>query len=296
MAILVDFQNVIMTSVHAAAKSFGNELDEGMLRHFFLNQILHYKNRFGKEYGEIILCCDHRHQWRRKVYPYYKAQRAEGRAESPLDWKMIFEAIANIRQEMNDFMPYKVVHVDEAEGDDCIAVLVKYFQENEVKQVGLEEVSQPIMIISADGDFSQLQVYKNVKQWSPLTKLMIIDNDPVNNRYDKIIRGDRGDGVPGIFSADDVFVTGTRQTAATKKRVEPVMEALQNNEPIPEEHARNFDRNKKMIDLVDYHIPESVESSILECYNEAYVPPRSEILKYFMEKRLRNLAPEISQF
>ena len=41
--------------------------------------------------------------------------------------------------------------------------------------------------------------------------------NPINPLYEHIIRGDAGDGEPNVLSADNTFVTGSRQTYVTKK-------------------------------------------------------------------------------
>lgn len=224
--VLVDYNQVLLAAISAGHATFGSDLNPDMIRHMFLNSILMYKNKFSPKYGEIVICCDGRNLWRKQVFAYYKAKRAQGRAESPLDWEMIFDTLAKLRDELDQFFPYKVICVDGAEGDDVIAVLAKYFHENEFIQEGLDEVRQPILIISADTDFIQLQEYENVSQWTPMFKKMLVESDPRRYRFNKIIRGDVGDGVPNIFSPDDTLVDpNKRQTAATEKRVTPVLEA-----------------------------------------------------------------------
>ena len=297
MPILVDFNQVLIASVSVAAGIHNAELNPDMIRHLFLNSILGYKKKFGAKYGEVVICCDGGNLWRKKGFPYYKAKRAKNRAESPLDWEMIFDTMNKLRSELDEFFPYKVVHVNGAEGDDVIAVLVKYLQTNELVQRGLEEVPEEILIVSADTDFVQLQEYPNVSQWTPMFKKMIIEHNPREYRFNKIICGDVGDGVPNIFSDDDTLVVdGKRQKPATAKKVQPILDACLNFMPIPSEHSRNFDRNKLMIDLVEYGTPQDIVDEIITTYCSANVAPRNALLGYFMKFRLNNLASSLSQF
>ena len=295
--ICVDYNQVLISAISAGHSTFGSDLNPDMIRHLFLNLILGYKKKFGAKYGEVVICCDGGNLWRKKVFPYYKAKRAKNRAESPLDWEMIFDTMNKLRSELDEFFPYKVVHVNGAEGDDVIAVLVKYFQTNELVQRGLEEVPEEILIVSADTDFVQLQEYPNVSQWTPMFKKMIIEHNPREYRFNKIICGDVGDGVPNIFSDDDTLVVdGKRQKPATAKKVQPILDACLNFMPIPSEHSRNFDRNKLMIDLVDYGTPQDIVDEIITTYCSANVAPRNALLGYFMKFRLNNLASSLSQF
>ena len=293
--ILVDYNQILISAVSAGHSSFGSELNPDMIRHLFFNMLLSYKKKFSPKYGDITICGDAPNLWRKKVFPYYKAKRAEGRAESPMDWTMIFETLHSLRSELEEFFPYKVVTVDGAEGDDVIAVLVHYLQENELIREGLEEVPQDILVISADKDFAQLQEYKNVSQYTPMFKSMIKEPNPRLSRFMKIIKGDSGDGVPNIFSDDDTFVSGKRQKAATEKRYLPVLEACINGTDIPREHAVNFDRNKLMIDLVDHALPVDIKEEIISVFQNAKTS-KGNLMNYFMKFRMRNLASEISKF
>ena len=42
------------------------------------------------------------------------------------DWNLIFETLNNIRDEIRDNFPYKVLDVEGADTDDCIATVVDY--------------------------------------------------------------------------------------------------------------------------------------------------------------------------
>lgn len=297
MPILVDFNQVMIASVSVAASIPNAELNPDMIRHLFLNSVVSYKKKFGPKYGEIVICCDAGNNWRKKVYAYYKAKRAQGRAESPLDWEMIFATLNMIHDEIDEFFPYKVIRVDGAEGDDVIAVLTKFILENELTWRGLEETVPEILIISSDRDFIQLQEHGNVSQWSPMFKKMITEANPREYRFNKIIGGDAGDGVPNIFSDDDTFVTeGKRQKPATEKRTAPILAAILAGNPVPPEVEVNFDRNKKMIDLVDLACPQDIVDAIIARYKTANQAPRGQLLNYFMKFRLKNLSKDIDKF
>ena len=295
--ILVDFNQILLSAISAGHATFGSDLNPDMIRHMFLNSILSYKKKFSPTYGQIIICCDGRDNWRKKVYPYYKAKRAEGRAASPLDWEMIFDTLHKLHDELDEFFPYKVVRVYGAEGDDVIAVLAKYFQDNELIQKGLEEVREELLVTSSDKDFVQLQEYGNVAQYSPMLKKMIRELHPRAYRFEKIIRGDVGDGCPNIFSDDDTLVTpGKRQVPVTEKRLAPLLEDILKGIDVPSEHAVNYDRNKIMIDLVDMGCPKEIQEAILDRYKAAKVAPKSALLQYFMKFKLKNLVSDLDKF
>ena len=160
MAILVDYNQIIIASLFA---SIGNHTDvaadENIIRHMFLNSIRSNRKKFGKEYGEIVICADGKNTWRKEAYPYYKANRKKSRDSSGLDWSALFEIMNNIRSELIEFFPYKVIHIDRCEADDIIGTICH--QEGTELNMGAEKM----IIISADKDFIQLQADGHVKQW-----------------------------------------------------------------------------------------------------------------------------------
>lgn len=308
-------------SISAGASSLKEPLTEDIIRHIFLNNISGLRKRYAKEFGdEMILACDGKGYWRKSFFPYYKFKRSENRAKSSLDWSLVFSCMDKIYNEIDENFPYKVVRVDGCEGDDVIAVLVKYFnetrfcdndttsnKENEyslINALSLDEESrktpEPILIISADKDFLQLQTYPQVKQYSPVNKGYIREADAVEARYEKIIKGDAGDGVMNIWSPDDCFVTGKRQVPATAKKIQPLLESLKLSGKLPDDLdsniKRNFERNTKLIDLVNLQLPKGKEAEIIATYEEANVAPKSKLHSYFIKHQLRNLLGQIQNF
>tara|TARA_Y100000114_G_C11757124_1_gene327483 strand:+ start:1133 stop:1975 length:843 start_codon:yes stop_codon:yes gene_type:complete len=279
--ILIDFSQVCLSGILAS----GNKnFSEDLVRHMVLNSIRNFKSRFN-DYGEVILCCDDKNYWRKQIFPYYKANRKKVRDSSPLDWKMIFNTLHTIKDELRDNFPYVVLQTESAEADDIIATIVERYGNN----------GQKIMIVSGDKDFSQLQRYKSVSQYSPITKKMIKVDDPMVYLYEHVIRGDSGDGIPNIMSRDDVFVSGLRQKPLTKKKVAAMIEDMKRGiTPFEGEVKRNYLRNIQMIDLA--RIPTEVRDSILDQYQNYERKDRSLLLNYFIKNKLKNLMSEIQEF
>mgnify|MGYP003932073445 FL=1 len=175
--------------------------DENMVRHMILNSLRMYRTRFYDKYGELILCYDSKHYWRRDFFPLYKYNRKKGRKESSYNWDAIFECLNEIKIELKDVFPYKFVEVHGAEADDIIAVLCGK----------LEFDNGKTLIVSGDKDFIQLQKYKNVTQYSPITKKFVTGEDPLSYLQEHILRGDTSDGIPNVLSADHTFFEGLRQ-------------------------------------------------------------------------------------
>ena len=209
--ILLDFSNIIVGSIMVAHKVPDEErFGEDFIRHLVLNSIRSYRNKYKNKYGEIVICTDFHSSWRKEVFPFYKAHRKVARekqkVEKGMDWSALFDTISKIIVEIDTFFPYKVIRVPHAEGDDVIAVLSKAFKEKS-------------LIVSSDKDFSQLYKYNWVRQFSPMKQKMLNGIDPIEYLKEHIIRGDKGDGIPNILSADDCIVNGVRQKPISKKKV-----------------------------------------------------------------------------
>ena len=258
--------------------------DEGLIRHMILNSIRMYRQKFHKEYGEMVIVADGMNNWRKEAFPQYKAARRKKRDESTIDWNEVFRIINMVREEIKENFPYKVMHEDGCEADDVIAQLVL-----ETQEFGKYE---PVMIISADGDFKQLQVYKNVKQFSPLLKKFVVEKNPRTYLAEHILKGDTGDGVPNVLSDDNVFVDGRRQGILSAKKKAAL---LDDPRALGDEIYRNYQRNQQLIDLTN--CPESVKESIINNFEQQ--DPwgnRPKVFPYLVQKRCKLLIECVGEF
>lgn len=299
MAILIDYTQLAIAGImpfQADLKHGSDEKIVNLIRHVILSSLLTNKQKFSKKYGDMIICADGKKYWRKEYFEFYKANRAKSRSESDLNWKLIFDTISSIREDLKNYFPYKVIHVEEAEADDIIGVLTQYWQENELLQNGLEEEPQPILIISSDKDNIQLQRYKNVAQWSPMQKKQVKPEiSAKHSLIEKICCGDPGDGIPNILSEDNVFVTeGVRQKPFKKSRLDEFLEKGIDACKTDQER-RNYARNEL---LVSYEkIPQEVKQSIINTYlNTEIVGSRQKIMQYLMAHRCKNLMDDLEKF
>jgi hypothetical protein len=279
--ILIDLNQVLLAGLMAQIANHKGKLEEDLIRHMVLNIIRTHVKNFKKEYGEVVLCCDNRKYWRKEFFPFYKAGRKKTREKSDLDWHLIFDILAKLKTELKENFPYKVIDVEGAEADDIIGTLVP-------RHAQLEK----ILILSSDGDFLQLQAYgSNVKQYNPSQKKYIKSKDPLVELKEKIIRGDKGDGIPNMFSPADCFVRDLRQKPITQKTLDKYLyEDVKN---FSYEDALNFGRNQTLIDLT--YIPQEIKEKIINSYEETK-PAKGKLLNYFMEHKLKNLMDVIEEF
>jgi hypothetical protein len=282
--ILVDLNQVLLAGLMAQIANHKGKLDEDLIRHMVLNIIRTHVKNFKNEYGEVVLCCDNRKYWRKEYFPFYKAGRKKTREKSDLDWHLIFDILAKLKLELKENFPYKVIDVEGAEADDIIGTLTPIYAPHE-----------KVLILSSDGDFLQLQQYgSNVKQYNPSQKKYVKSADPLLELKEKIIRGDKGDGIPNIFSPSDCFVRDLRQKPITKGMLDKILNEDLTHPNWTADAVTGFSRNKILIDLTQ--IPDEIKTKIINTYEEVVPAKRNKLLNYFIEHKLKNLMEVIEEF
>lgn len=259
-------------------------LEEDLIRHVILNRIRMYRKKFRDQYGEVVIAVDSKSPWRHDVFPQYKAKRKEARKESSVDWREVFRITGLVCEEIKENFPYKVVKVDRCEADDIIAALAEQTQE-----FGFGE---PVMIISSDKDFVQLQRFNNIKQFSPALKKMMTTNNPRKDLLDLILKGDQADGIPNVLSADNCFTDSIRQTPLRQKAIDSLMEDVN---CMGDQVYRNYLRNKKLIDLTE--TPEALKKEIINNFvNQDPQTNKKKVMPYLVDKKCMQLLNDIEDF
>ena len=278
--ILVDYSAIAISNVVTQKL----EIEEDLVRHMILNSLRMHRAKHRAKFGELVLCIDGSKNWRKEVYPQYKYKRKDARKQSKMDWSEVFRIMNMVKEEIRENFPYKMVEVDEVEADDIIGVLCEDTQE-----FGR---GQDVMIISGDKDFAQLQKYKNIHQYSPITRKYIKEATPRKQLMELILKGDTADGIPNVLSGDDVFVDGERQTPLRQSKID---ELINDPKALGEEVYRNYLRNKKLIDLAE--TPEPLKEKIIYNYeNQDKWDNKSKVFPYLVEKRCRRLLEDVKDF
>jgi hypothetical protein len=301
--ILLDYSQIVIANVMMNK----NSMSEDYVRHAVLNTIRIYHHKFSDEFGELVVCCDAKDNWRKDAFKYYKANRKTTRDNSDFDWPELYRILHKIREELSENFPYKVVYIDKAEADDVIATIVmdqahktermlsefpRFPSATSIEELFVEK--EPILILSSDKDFIQLQKYENVNQYSPLTKKFLNTDNPDNFLREHILRGDVSDGVPNFMSSDDTFVVADkRQTPLSKKKVS-VWSELEPDVFCEGEQLRNYRRNEMLIDLSK--IPEWLQTNIAVEYDNQPKVGRTKLFNYFIKHKLKLLMEHINEF
>ena len=241
--IIVDLNQIMISNLMVQINGRqAVELSEDLVRHMVLNSLRGHNKKFRKEYGEMVIACDSKNVWRREVFPNYKAGRKANREKSDHDWNAIFAMLGNIRSEIKEFLPYKVLELETAEADDIIAALVRRIQ----NRVGPNHLKK-VLILSGDKDFIQLH-NEWVKQYNPvLNKYVGKDENPALYIKEHILKGDSSDGIPNVLSPDNTFVDGLRQKPLGKKKIGVMLQT--DFDELHDEVKRNYQRNEKLINL-----------------------------------------------
>jgi 5'-3' exonuclease len=158
MSILIDSNQYLISYILGGGGNVVKDVDVDLIKKLFIRQINTYRNMF-PNHGNVVLCFDSQHYWRKDIFEYYKFSRKKERQNSDIDWQYIFSKINDIKLKLYD-TKYCVMEVDGAEADDIIAILVKY------------ESDQKTIIVSGDKDFDQLLKYEKVSIYNPQKQIL----------------------------------------------------------------------------------------------------------------------------
>lgn len=135
----------------------------------------------------VIVCQEGFHNWRKELYPSYKANRITGRQQSAIDFDKFFSVNDKFVEDFKNIAKnIEFLRVARCEADDLVATVVKTQQQANV------------IVQSNDRDFYQLFKYKNYKQWNAHKQEFVQVANPESYLTEKIILGDVGDNVPRI--------------------------------------------------------------------------------------------------
>ena len=295
--IVVDYNQTAIGNFMAEVRGRPDvDVNLPLLRHMIVNTIRSYKRKYSEEFGDIVIACDNRYYWRKKEFPYYKASRRTQRQASSLDWGEIFDALNIVRDELSEVFPYPVIDVEGAEADDVIGTLAEYSQSLGEPGVLFEDdiTPDPFLIISGDHDFQQLQKYPNVKQYAPAQKKWVKIKEPAQHvLMEHIITGDKGDGIPNMFSDDDVFVKGERQRPI-RKNLLAKWKTMKPEDFVNGDGAHGWNRNSLLVDLSK--TPQDIKENIIHSYESQTNKDKSALLEYFNKHRMRQMIDVIDEF
>lgn len=278
---IMDLNNIIFSSLNIRGSK--TEINDVAIRYLILDSIRQLNRKFRNEFGTLVIATDSLKYWRREFFPYYKASRKRAREDSDINWPKVFEAMDIIKEEIRTILPYKYIEVSGAEADDIIGTLCYGHQ--------FYSSGEKILILSNDKDFMQLQIFPYVRQYDPVKKVWLHCDDPEGYIVEHVIKGDFGDGIPNILSPDNCLVTKERQKKITSEKLEQFSKTVFDE---THENYQNWKRNYTLIHLSQ--VPDNIKNEILRQFHEPNPKNRSNLMKFFMSKNLRNLIETLNDF
>lgn len=284
--LIVDFSQIVISTIQATFRP-QEELSVDLIRHVVLNSIRSNILRYRREYPDIVLATDRGPYWRKRIASYYKGNRSKQRDESGWDWKVIFDAMNVVRQELIETFPYHTIEIAGVEADDIAGVLVHRYA----------HLYHRILLLSSDGDWAQLLKFRNVKQFSPLLKKPVEPKQGSAHLHllEKVIRGDRKDAIANIKSVSDhvVNLVGVRQKSITQKELDIWM-----NNPVEDWAEDQFtkDRYYENLKLLDLSlIPDDIADLIVAEF-EKPIASGGGIYKYLIKHKMKELLGKADEF
>lgn len=277
MATLVDLQPLMIVSYVTIPDE---EKAYSRFRNNFFDRLFGNILDFTKQYGAIVLCAEGGRNWRKDIYPEYKANRhkVQRSEKEQKDHDQMLEWFNTLTNEIITNKVFRVLKVDGAEADDIIGLLAY-------------NASVPTLIVSSDKDFQQCQVNPHVKQWGTVKREFIKCEDPKDFLIEHIVRGDSTDNIPNIRKPlyKEGVPKDTTRLAVTKKFLAEFKQGLNY-----EKHAERYVENKKLIDLNE--IPSNIKGAIIEAVGEEWKCDTTMAINYFKDNNLGRFAEEYILF
>jgi len=286
--ILVDYRGFVLNEVFGYANFIRTgQFDEKVFIQSIIVTLGEMNKRFRSTYGEIVICndCKKSEYWRNDIFPNYKANRNkndiyEKKFPDPNIRSIMRKMPTAIARIIKENVPFKILTVDKAEADDIIAALV------------YANPTEKHIIISKDQDFLQLQRF-NVDQFVWGSKGGFVECDsPTRDLKEKVLRGDRGDGIPNVLSPINCLVEGVKQTSLYKLQREELMEA--DPKDYDDLIRERFELNERLIDLSK--TPVDICQEILNTYAYYDDVPYKALIGNMMKLSFRKVIENLNLY
>lgn len=266
MRIISDWNNLAVRNIFLPMV----EAKEGtpnipLWRFITIDSILKSMNKYG-HVEEVILAVDSPKTWRKLYWPRYKESRKGKRDTSKLDWNMFHKELDSFLEDIEHGLPFKVIKVENAEGDDVVAVLAR-------------EGGKDTVVVSNDEDYLQLCSDK-IKVYNPTKMMYTVCEDTENFLQMKSLMGQPKDDIFNIITPIDhpigVRKPGFGEVSAKKVLAEGLTQWL--------EKKKLVERYKLNRNLIDFDcIPKTIQTRILNTYKSYRLADPSNIYPFFRD-------------
>ena len=274
--LLIDMNNLAVR--HYCSKQIDSETDNpniSLWKYNIIDSI--YNSLYKDNTTEVILAIDDRKSWRKLFCERYKESRKTKRDISKMNWDVFHLEYNNFCNEIMEYLPFKVLQVENAEADDIIGVLVLHD-------------NREYIITSNDEDYLQL-VSDRVKLYNP-QKMKFMECDDVEDFIvRKCLEGQKKDDIFNIITPLD-WPVGKRKPGfgevSAQKVIDYGYEKWLNEKGL----EKRFEINRVLIDF--QKIPNVIKSRILSAYKNYKIADPSNIYEFFRKNKFTGYLEDFS--
>lgn len=285
MMLLFDLNHVAYRCLFSAQKDI-KDIGWQYFKHIMYNHIIALARRFDAD--EIYLMVDSKENWRKKIYPEYKATRKEKReAHDDIDWNQFFNAFNEFVVETKKVFPFYVLQVKYMEADDIAGVIARELQHKKK------------IVVTSDGDYLQLLKYKNIDIFDPIKNKFLKCDDPAKFLKIKCLMGDKGDNVTAVKArvgektaenlVDDPVKWAALFEDATVSYTKP------DGTPVTlgQEAKEKLKLNVALMDLSK--TPESLVKALKNAIKDYDLPTGKEVFQFLSSNKYRDLVRRMEE-
>lgn len=223
-----------------------------------------------KKVEDVILAVDWPRSWRKIYWERYKESRKGQRDKSGVNWEVFYNRMDDLLDEVQSYLPFKVIKVQNAEADDVIAVICM-------------ERRGEYTIISTDEDYLQLQS-KNIKIYNPLKRKFVTCESPRAFVIESCLKGQKKDDIFNIKTPID-WPKDVRKPAFGETQLKKVI-------------SYGYEKWLKENDLMDRYminrtlmdfkmIPQVIKTRVLNTYDSYQLPDPSNFYEFFSKNNFK---------
>lgn len=273
---LIDFNNLAVRTWCTKDIEAETDTPNVKLWKYFITDSI-YKSLFKDNITEVILAVDDRKSWRKLYWPRYKESRRLKRDKSKINWDVFHSEYNNFTHELMEYLPFKVLQVENAEADDIIGILAR-------KDDG------QYVVVSNDEDY--LQLYSDrVKLYNPQKMKFVECDNPEEFVIMKCLMGQPKDDIFNIKTPLD-WPAGQRKPGFGEVSAKKVMKSgykewLEENNLVDRFHT-----NKVLIDFNE--IPQTMKTRILNTYSNYKLADPSKIYQFFNKNQFASFIEDFT--
>ena len=263
--LLMDFNNLLSRIFFIGPVNAKSENpDFHRMRFVAIDSI--YRSMLKMKCNEVILAVDSSPSWRKEIWPRYKESRKGKRDKlDTIDWNVYFLEFHRLLNDVAEFLPFKVIKVNNAEADDIIGIIAL-------------NINKSFVIISTDKDYLQLSS-KRIKIYNPLKKKFVEESNPEEFLIKQCLMGQSKDDIFNVLTPLDF--NGKRKPGIGEEKVEKIIRNGYENWLLSENAVDHFELNKKLIDF--NLIPENIKENIIKKYKEYRLPRLDHAYDFFKQ-------------